>query len=478
MRLRSVCLAIAALAALVPTVHAQELPVQLDIDTGSYLYGGGESLLEVYVSVGIHTLTFSPVPEGYRAELPVTIEVVPASSDAPGSSGADAVYAETLDLQFVLPDTSLLRDRREYVQQVRALVAPGAYDVIAKVAAAPGRSQLELRASDVIVPDYEEVEGAAVSSIQLASSISRAEGADGAFVKSGLEIQPNPTTVFAMNAEGVGMRSVPYYAEVYGTDAAIDGESYTVLAYLSQSNRPNPLPDYQQRTERPVRPVDVVVGRFDITGLPSGTYFLRIAALNSANEPVAERGQKLYVVNPTVDPEETFVAGADLETLLYEGMSIEEVDQEIEQVLVVADERFISASRELESLESKRAFLIGYWRAQDTDPNPNVNTARDAFFRRLAIVQDRYREPLTPGYRTERGRVFLKYGAPSEIDRNLVNTETIPYEIWTYESIPGEGRSTFVFADRLSTGNMELIHSDVTGEISRPNWEGDLYRIR
>ncbi|HIG74064.1 MAG TPA: hypothetical protein EYQ24_05685, partial [Bacteroidetes bacterium] len=199
MRLRSVCLALAALAALAPALHAQDLPVHLDIDTGSYLYGGGESLLEVYVSVGIHTLTFSPVPDGYRAELPVTVEVVPASSDAPGTSGADAVYTETLDLQFVLPDTSLLRDRREYVQQVRALVAPGAYDVIAKVAAAPGRSQLELRASDVIVPDYEAMDGAAVSSIQLASSISRADGADGAFVKSGLEIQPNPTTVFAMN---------------------------------------------------------------------------------------------------------------------------------------------------------------------------------------------------------------------------------------------------------------------------------------
>ncbi|HIG75531.1 MAG TPA: GWxTD domain-containing protein [Bacteroidetes bacterium] len=215
-----------------------------------------------------------------------------------------------------------------------------------------------------------------------------------------------------------------------------------------------------------------------LRAVPIRWRILSIAALNSANEPVAERGQKLYVVNPTVDPDEMFVAGADLETLIYEGMSIEEVDQEIEQVLVVADERFISASRDLESLESKRAFLIGYWRAQDTDPNPNVNTARDTFFRRLSIVQDRSREPLTPGFRTERGRVFLKYGPPSEIDRNLVNTETIPYEIWTYESIPGEGRSMFVFADRLSTGNMELIHSDVTGEISRPNWEGDLYRIR
>ena len=473
-------LLLAALFLLAPRADAQGLPFQLDLDTGSFLYGGGQSLLEIYVSVGVHTLDFEATDDGYAAAVPVMLQVVPASSSAPEGSAREAVFEEALDLRFVVPDTLMLAQGREYVEQVRATVPPGEYDVIAIVQgdASQGRAELELRANDVTVPDYENLEGAAVSSIQLASSISRAqEGAD-EFVKSGLEIQPNPTAVFEMNRDGVGMQTVPYYAEIYGADAALSDGSYTVLAYLAQSNRPNPLPDYQQRTERPVRPVDVIVGRFDITDLPSGTYYLRIAALNAANEPVAERGQKLYVVNPSVESADAFAGGLDFEELLFSGMSEEEVDLEIEQIEAIADGSEQAQARRATTLEQKQGFLAAFWRERDFDPNPNINGARRQFLQRLNVVKDRYREPFTDGFRTDRGRAFLKYGPPTQVDERRFDSESIPYVVWTYDNIPGEGRSQFIFADRYTSGRMELIHSDVTGEVSLPNWERELTRIR
>jgi GWxTD domain-containing protein len=467
------------LLALAPSGQAQTLPVQLDLDAGSYLYGGGQSLLEIYVSVGVHTLEFEASEEGYGAQLPVTLSVYPASNGAPDNVRGAAAFEQALDLQFVIPDPALLTNGREYVEQVRATLAPGEYDVIASVAADGDRPSFEVRLNDVVVPDYEAASGAAISSIQLASSIARAEEGATDFVKSGLEIQPNPTTVFAM-AEGEtgGMRSVPYYAEIYGVDDAIDAASYTVLAYLSQSNRPYPLPEHQHRTERPTRAVDVVVGRFDISDLASGTYWLRIAALNEANEPVAERGQKLYVVNPNVEAEVLYAEGEDFESLLFAGLSEEEIDLELDQIQTIATGRELDVSGGLRGLDAKRAFLAAFWRGRDDNPNPNVNGARRRFFQRMSIVQDRYREPLVEGFRTERGRVFLKYGPPSQVDERRFEAETIPHILWSYDNIPGEGRAVFVFADRYSSGRLELIHSDVTGEISVPNWQDQLIRIR
>lgn len=481
MPIRSTVLALFALL-LVPAsgAQAQGLPLQLDIDTGSYLYGGGESTLEIYLSVGVHTLDFDQADDGtFNAQIPIEVAVYPASSDAPEGTMTQSVYEQTLDLQFVVADTLLLQSGREYVEQIRTRVPPGEYDVIATVPGAAGRSELELRANDVVVPDYESASDGMISSIQLASSIKRAEDGETDFVKSGLVIQPNPTGVFEIQEDSTGMRTIPYYAEIYGIDEAISADTYTVLAYIAQSNRPNPLPDHQQRSERrPARSVDVVAGRIDITTLPSGTYYLRIAALNAANEPIAERGQKLYVVNPTVETQALYAEGQDFESLLFQGMSEEEVDLELEQIEAIGSSSEMGMARSLEALEAKQNFLAAFWRGRDGDPNPNINDARRAFLQRLAIVNERYREPLTEGFRTERGRVFLKYGAPSQVDDRRFEAETIPYVVWRYNNIPNEGSSLFVFADRFSSGRLELIHSDVTGEQSSPNWQDELIRIR
>ncbi|OZC03059.1 GWxTD domain-containing protein [Rubricoccus marinus] len=473
-----------ALAALLflaaPLASAQSLPIQLDLDTASYLYGDGESILEIYVSVGVHTLTFVQEGDGYAAQVPVALSVLPAASGAPGGASRAPVFEQMLDLRFQVADTLLLQSGREYVEQVRTTLPPGEYDVVARVApnAQAERAELELRANDVVVPNYEDTRSPSVSTVQLASSISRAEEGATNFVKSGLEVQPNPTGVFAMNAEGVGMRSVPYYAEIYGVDSSVSDENYTVLAYLSQSDRANPLDGYQQRSQRPVRPVDVIVGRFDISKLPTGAYYLRIAALNASNEPVAERSQKLYIVNPTVEQPNLYTSGQDFEMVLFAGMSQEEVDLELKQVSILANGREQSTARSLTDLDAKRNFLAAFWRDRDEDANPNINSARRTFLQRLNVARDRYSEPLvTEGEVSERGRVFVKYGPPTSVDSQPFGQDTVPYVVWRYENVPGNGQSVFVFADSYSSGRFELIHSDVTGEVSQPDWQEELTRM-
>ena len=462
---------ILTLLACASTATAQ-VPLDISLDHSTFRYSADETMLELYMGVGLGSLDYAPdTTGGFVATLPVEVQVRPASSASSADGSAEPVASVPRMLRFVVPDTNATTIARAYSDQVRLALPSGDYRADVVVAPSDDRPAITL-STDVSVPPYAEQEPA-ISSIQVASSISRADRADDPFAKSGLSIQPNPSVEFVD-----GMNSVPYYAELYDIDGAVGGDAYTLFVYLARSNQPNPLPDHQSRSTRPARPVDVAVGRLDISTLPTGTYFLRVAALNEANEPVAERSKKIYVIHPSVAREGVYAIGEDYETTLYEAMAGEELDLNLEHALVIADSRERSAASRLATEDDKRRFLISFWKERDTDANPSTNGARREFYSRLNVVTERFREAGQPGHTTERGRVYLQYGPPNQIDPRMFEPDLLEHVIWVYDNLPGEGRSMFVFADRYSTGRMRLLHSDVTGETSLAEWQAELQRIR
>ena len=78
------------------------------------------------------------------------------------------------------------------------------------------------------------------------------------------------------------------------------------------------------------------------------------------------------------------------------------------------------------------------------------------------------------GWKTDRGRAYIKYGSPSNIEPHLYDRGFKPYELWEYNNIPGAGHALFVFADLTAFGEFELIHSTVAGERKLVNWIDEL----
>jgi len=76
---------------------------------------------------------------------------------------------------------------------------------------------------------------------------------------------------------------------------------------------------------------------------------------------------------------------------------------------------------------------------------------------------------LNKGATSERGRVLLKYGYPSEIQRSDIGRYTKDHEIWLYEGMRGDIQ--FVFYDTRGRGLYELTHSNMEGEIYNANWK-------
>ncbi|HET7789290.1 MAG TPA: GWxTD domain-containing protein [Gemmatimonadales bacterium] len=135
--------------------------------------------------------------------------------------------------------------------------------------------------------------------------------------------------------------------------------------------------------------------------------------------------------------------------------------------LMARDERGIYPSL---TVEGKRDFLRRFWDKRDPTPGTPRNEAEEQFYARIAETNRRFREGGTaqiPGWRTDRGRIFLEYGPPDEVLSRPEPGTTNPYEVWKYTR--GRPRK-YCFMDVTRFGNYSLIWTDDLHEISRPNW--------
>jgi GWxTD domain-containing protein len=189
-----------------------------------------------------------------------------------------------------------------------------------------------------------------------------------------------------------------------------------------------------------------------------------------------EQSRKFFVFNPSVTREQPAALEGSFDTSPFASMSEADVGKEIEFIEIISSDRERRRASNIRDLDEKRLYLMEFWAARDPNPNLQGNVFREEFFQRLQYANDRYTTSFREGWKTDRGRVLLKHGLPSGIDPHLYERDTLPYEVWDYNNIPGEGSAIFVFADRSGFGQFDLIHSTVSGGTTLPNWEDELRR--
>jgi GWxTD domain-containing protein len=462
-------------------------PVDLTADYATFMYQDEATLVEIYLGIGARSVQYARMQgagldagasgaagaQGFGVAVPVNLVLRPTREQAPDGAAAQPTWTDTADLRFVVGDTAGLAAGQYFVHRVRTAVPPGEYtlEVTVPASAETGRSETRLEFDPVVVPDYSSDDAAAFSGLTLATSIRGGATPDDPFARSGLVVVPNPNAVF-----GDGEGRLNFYAEAYGIPETSGEASYTLMAYIAAADEPRPLPGLQQRATRPARDPDVLVGSFNIGSLPSGPYFLRLAALDAANEAIVEQSKRFFVLNPHVQPA-VVVDGApvDLEERFFAVMPPDELELHLEQVEVIATQPELRQIRGLATDEGRRTFLAQFWRSRDEDADLTRNVAREEFAERIRYVE-RYGQGGMVSWQSDRGRAILRYGYPSEVDPRPHNTNLAPHEVWYYDNVRGQGRALMVFADRELTGRYELIHSTVVGEVSAPNWEEMLQR--
>ncbi len=123
-------------------------------------------------------------------------------------------------------------------------------------------------------------------------------------------------------------------------------------------------------------------------------------------------------------------------------------------------------------LTGKRAFLEQFWSKRSRITGAPFTDSRKKYLRRVKAANQRFSNPQGPGWKTDRGRIFVTYGNPDDIERYPYSENLKPYSIWKYYQL--EGGSDFVFYDRMGFGKYELIHSTHYKELQNPNWQNIL----
>jgi GWxTD domain-containing protein len=122
------------------------------------------------------------------------------------------------------------------------------------------------------------------------------------------------------------------------------------------------------------------------------------------------------------------------------------------------------------TLDGKRTYLRDFWARRDPTPGTTRNEAQEDFYARIAEANRRFREggaAEVPGWRTDRGRIFIRYGAADAVLSQPQAGSTRPYEVWKFT----RGKALkYVFMDLTGFGNYALIWTDDLREPSRPNW--------
>jgi len=303
----------------------------------------------------------------------------------------------------------------------------------------------------------------ALSDIQLCSNIiENSDNEASYFYKNTYETYPNPSNVY-----GEQLPILFYYIELYDLQKGNFTNNLKLISKIidAQGRERYSKEKFIQRKYNSI----VEVGAINITKYASGTYTLALYLIDSLNNFGLVSSKKFFVFNPNIKEEiASKKSDADLLSSEFNVMTEEELNLAFEQSKYIASSDEIKRWNSLKDIDSKRNFLFNFWKLRDPDPSTPENERKLEYFERVKKADEMFRGTREKGWRSDRGRVYIVYGEPSEIDRYPNEMDAYPYEIWSYNNI--EGGVIFVFGDITGTGQMILIHSTHRGEMHDENW--------
>jgi hypothetical protein len=96
-------------------------------------------------------------------------------------------------------------------------------------------------------------------------------------------------------------------------------------------------------------------------------------------------------------------------------------------------------------------------------------------------VNKRFNSTTTPGYETDRGFIYLRYGPPTDIITVENDQGCLPYQIWQYNVLTQLNKKNvadvfFLFyKSNEMINDYRLLHSNVAGELQNNQWRMLLY---
>lgn len=140
-----------------------------------------------------------------------------------------------------------------------------------------------------------------------------------------------------------------------------------------------------------------------------------------------------------------------------------------EDVTYIITDEERQAFKRLATDEEREQFIEQFWLRRDPTPDSAENEFKEEHYRRIAYANERFASGI-PGWKTDRGRIYIAYGPADEVDSHPSGgtyqrpieegggtTSTYPFETWRYRWIEGVGTDVMIeFVDPTMTGEYRM----------------------
>jgi GWxTD domain-containing protein len=442
-----------ALLLLAPPAEAQRhypsSPFLLNLDYARFRNDDRSGYVELYYAFYPNLVTSDPTPDGgLQGWVMVTERLTERET------GTQVLF-EKRYMTIRVRDTSQLNAGLTSVSQAGYALPYGSYQltVSAVDSLEPSRRDSISLPIDVLPAGP----GVAVSDLELCSSIT--PGKDGgSFVKNTLEVVPNATLMFGVTGHPVLFQ----YAELYHLSST---ESYALVSTIQDPRGQVVRRSSRRRTFSSPNSVDVAT--MNVGSVPSGRYMLVYQVLRDSVEEVAKTSKVFYVYNPHIQAKA--VSATSMKASEMAGLTFDELGDEFQRARYLSTEQEKASFAKLTTADARREFLANFWESVERGRPGLTPIARIEYLQRVVTANQKYRVHGREGWTSDRGRVYLLYGDPDDVERVPSNEDTKPYEIWFYNQI--ESGVQFIFIDRTGFGEYILAHSTKRGELQDDGWQ-------
>lgn len=440
------------------------------ISVNEFLNAERENYLEIYFGIESQTLDYQANEEGaFKGGLEILLSI-----------NQDSTIFAADRFRILSPNYTDTSELSDFLYHQEAFVLK------------PGNYTLNMEIVDINDPEEKytleknislglERFKADLSQVLFLEKFAPAQEGSKRYKRSGFEMQPiisSGTPYFPPS-----LKTLSFYLELYNLDQALGAdEDYLLRYYLRDENTGQKLNNYASYSKKKAQAIDPVLASFNIEELPSGNYSLVVEAINKEGEATLSREYFFFRSNPGQQVlagnfEEKNITG----TFVARLGNLDSIYRFVEYLYPISTdlERTTQESLLQEAQEDQlKKYFLAFW--EKRSPLQAQETWQE-YYKEVRIANKLFSTGLRAGYKSDRGRVWLTYGQPDNIDKRDMEPNMPPYIIWQYNNIATpytvpQNNRVFIFGEfEPSTREFQLIHSTAIGELQSRDWRRDLY---
>lgn len=316
-----------------------------------------------------------------------------------------------------------------------------------------------------VIPHFSEL-SCEISDIQLLSSFAETNEPN-ILSKSGYDLVPLLTDFLAPEYD-----KIAYYFEYYNSDKEFGEDKFLAKHFIRNKKSGQIAGNFLKQKIYKSDAIIPVLHYFDITSLPSGDYELVAEVRDKKNQLIVEKSLSFTRLNMSVDISEKHLKDVTYAGTFVEDLPADSLDEFIYCLYpIVSNKENMVIDHQVKNFSDtmKRRFIYSFW----FNFNPQTPEKSWLEYKEQVILAEKmFGTSVKRGYQTDRGRVWLKYGAPNTVTDRPNEPSSYPYQIWHYYKIGKFNNKRFVFYQPdLVTNDYELLHSDLQGELTNINWQ-------